>query len=642
MNQLIVSRKRFWIGVLITLMLLSLATPLVVAQDGGQNPTTQEALAAANVPARDLNELAQRLNGVEEIPVPPTSPERIYQLGDVDQFWVHDDDQVIQIDATLVYMNDVLYMWVQDGYTLDEVALAEAADRFATEVYQPVRDVFGSEWSPGIDGDPRLHILHSANLGVDIAGYFYGESEYSQEAVPASNEREMFFVDVGMINYGVDYYLSILAHEFQHMIHWAVDANEESWLNEGLAELSAYVAGFGPSGFTETFLSDPTVQLIYWPEDDTRPIYGAGFLFSAYILERYGIDATRSLVAEADNGIDSVQDMLDEIGATDPFTGEPMTVESLYTEWSIANYLSDVSLLDGRYGYQDAQLQALGPAEPTLIAQGFPLDLSDVSANQWGSYYYVVPTDGSQQSLRYTFDGNATVSLLPENAHSGQYAYWSNRVDSSDTRLTHEFDLTDLDTATLSFWSWYDIEEGWDFAYVMVSTDGGTTWTTLETPYTTTDNPHKTSYGNGFTSTTEDWVQQTVDLSAYAGQPIWVRFEYITDDATIRNGFLLDDVEIPELGYIADFEQADETWVAEGWARIDNVIDQAFALHVIMINGDGTANVERLWLGGDAQAIQGDILLAKGVEQVIFTVSSFAPITIQPSTFTLQVKAQAQ
>lgn len=627
---------------LLILLSLVLLKPVVVAQEGSStsNPTTDEALEAALVPSHDRAELAVRLQGVGPVPPPPTTPLRNYQLGDVDQFWVQGDDEAFQVDASLVYVNDVVYMWVENGYTMDQNDLEQAADTFANEIYQPVRDVFGSEAFPGIDGDPRLHILHSSKLGAGIAGYFFSESQYSQIAVPTSNQREMFFIDVGMLNYGVDYYLSILSHEFQHMIHWAVDANEESWLNEGLSELSAFVAGYGLSDFTTTYLEESTVQLTNWPDGNTRPIYGGGFLFSSYIYDRYGIEAIQTLVANPLNGMESVQEMLDTISAIDPITGNPMTAQLFFVDFAIANYFNNTDLADGQFGYHDSQFNGLRTRSIETFS-ATPIDLQNVSLSQWANQYYRI-TDVSNQILEVNFNGGSTVNLLPATAFSGDYAYWSNRVDSSDTRLTRAFDLTDVPTATLTFQTWYDIEYGWDYAYVMVSNDDGQTWTILETDRTTDDNPHGTAYGIGYTGSSDGWVQQQIDLSDYAGQNILLRFEYVTDDATLEQGFLLDDVVIPEIGYFADFEQPDETWIAEGWALVDNQIHQHFALTSIEILNNDSVRVQRLLVGDEVPSGQWTLTIGDDVQDVLVVVTPFAVATTQPANFNLSIVSQTE
>lgn len=631
------------LGLIIAIVagVVTLQSP-VRAQDNKQF-LTEQALAAAVVPPRDRLDLAQRLKGVGEIAPPPTTPAKTYQVGDVEQFFAQNDETgLFTVDATLVYLNDVIYMWVEDGYTVDYDSLKNAADEFATQVYEPARDVFGSEWSPGIDGDPRLHVLHVSNLGAYIAAYYYSEQEYPNEAVSSSNEKEMFYVNLDtMLPYiGSPYYVGVLAHEFQHMIHWVNDANETSWVNEGLSELSAFIGGYGPSDFTPSFLNEPSTQLTHWPEDDRGVVYGASFLFNAYLLERFGIEFIKTMVADDANGMQSVQNTLDALAITDPLTGEPITASQVFAEWTAANYLNDAKVGDGRYVYTHPDLAEIVEITGGVEQIGLPTTMEHESVNQWGTNYYTLKGGPDAQNVTIQFSGNETVPVIPTSAHSGQFAMWSNRVDDSDARLTREVDLTSVRSATLTFWAWYNIEELWDFAYVMISTDG-TTWTPIATDRTTTENPFNTGYGAGYTAASGDWVQETIDLSAYAGQKIQLRFEYITDDAVVRDGFLLDDVSIPEIGFSDDFEQPlDASWVTEGWAQIDNVLHQSFTLQLIQEMADGTITVESLLTYEDAPSGGWTLPLGGEVKNWTLAVSGLAPVTIIPANFNLTITAQ--
>ena len=62
------------------------------------------------------------------------------------------------------------------------------------------------------------------------------------------------------------------------------------------------------------------------------------------------------------------------------------------------------------------------------------------------------------------------------------------------------------------------------------STDGQH-WEILKTPSGTSSNPNGASYGWAYTGPSNGWVQETLDLSRYAGQKISIRFEYVTDRA---------------------------------------------------------------------------------------------------------------
>jgi hypothetical protein len=176
------------------------------------------------------------------------------------------------------------------------------------------------------------------------------------------------------------------------------------------------------------------------------------------------------------------------------------------------------------------------------------------------------------------FDGADTTDVgVPE--RSGPF-WWSNRGDGIDTRLTREFNLTDVDGATLRFAAWYEIEEGWDYGYVVASTDGGDTWTALQGNETTDYDPVEAAYGPGYTGDSDGWVEEEIDLSAYAGKNVLVRFEYVSDDATSFTGLAIDDIEVPEISYKDDASAAGG-WESEGFVRVTGPLKQRFIVQKI-------------------------------------------------------------
>jgi len=426
------------------------------------------------------------------------------------------------------------------------------------------------------------------------------------------------------------------------MVQWAVDGNEESWLNEGLSELSAMLTGYGASWFADGFLRDPELQLNTWPESDDRGLsYGSAFMFVAYFFERYGEEATRTLVRDAANGLTSIADTLAAIDARDPSTGEPVTVVDLFADWVVANMLMDESVGDGRYAYVFEEMSRLRPFNPVRILAA---DAGAVQyrAPQWGGYYLRIPGDIKPQTYRLTFSGDETVGLAATSAYSGRYAWWSNRGDESDMRLTRAFDLTGLDSATLVFKTWYHIEELWDYAYVMISTDGGATWIPQATARTTTEDPHGNAYGPGYTGQSDGWVEERIDLTPYVGGEVLVRFEYITDDAVNQPGMLIDDVAIPEARYFENFEGspdewAIQSWVSEGWLLTDNVLPQRFLVQLVQ-PGNSAQPVTRLLGETDAPSGEWEITVGGAMGDAVIIVSGLAPVTTEPARFTLSLE----
>ncbi|OQY24931.1 MAG: hypothetical protein B6I34_03015 [Anaerolineaceae bacterium 4572_32.1] len=585
--------------------------------------STEEILAREIVPERDLRRLARQFKDIGHIPivVNPTPP--AYRQGDTETFWVSnlDSDENFKITAELRYITPHVYMWVQEGYDVDQDDLERSANRFEEHTYPTNRRFFGSEWSPGVDNDVHLHILHAGGLGGSVAGYYSGADEYSSLVNEFSNEKEMFYINLDSSMRPDDsFYDGVLAHEFQHMIHWYTDRNEDTWINEGMSELAMQLNSFDVGGSDWSFSRKPDTQLNSWPEGPgaAGANYGGSYLLMAYFLDRFGSEATQALVAHPANGIAGFEAVLDELG-------EGLTFEDIFADWRAANYLDDPSLADGQYAYSE-----LDPDDPVLdIAHAsFPVQRT-TTVHQYGADYIELQGHGD---LNIEFTGSTQVKLIPNEAHGGRYQWYSNRGDDSDMRLTRTFDLRDLTSATLQAWLWYDIEEDWDYAYVAVSDDKGETWDLMAGKHTTTSNPQGNSFGPAFTGISgggdkPQWVLEEIDLSAYAGHEVLIRFEYITDDAVNRAGFCVDDISIPELSYAHDVESGDDGWDGEGFVRTDNILPQRFIVQLIELGSE--TRVRRMALDELQQGRLELHGLGSTVERAVLIISGYAPVTTE-------------
>jgi hypothetical protein len=570
-------------------------TPEVVRGDGLPSSETLDTLQTTIVPENDPVDLAERLLGIANIPEsvdPPSSP---LQLGDRRNFWVTDTsaERNFQTEAVLRYIGPEIYFWIEDGVSYNESELIALAQTFENETIPTNRAFFGSEWNPGIDGDPHIYILYSTNVGGSTAAYFSSADSLHPLAHEYSNAVEMFVLNADNQFLSETYTYGALAHEFQHMIHWYQDRNEESWLNEGLSELAGLLNGYGYAGFGILYTSSPDLQLNDWsPDQDANPPhYGASFLFVSYFLERFGNEGTQALVAHQDNGLNSVDAVLSDFGYTDELNGGQIGADDVVLDWMISNYLLDGNVADGRYTY---------PQYSDLVERARPSEwISDCSSGlrpkdvrQYGADYIRFDCNG-QLTLR--FEGSSQTGLLPESPFSGDYAFWSNKADSSDMTLTRSFDFSDVSgPLTLSYQTWYDIELDWDYLYLLASVDQGKTWQFQLTPSGTDTDPNGNSYGwayTGFSGGGEnrgEWINETIDLSRFAGEEeVLLRFEYVTDANVHGEGLLLDDISIEEINYFSDFETDDGGWEAQGFARVQNLLPQTFRLALIS-HGDQT------------------------------------------------------
>ena len=153
--------------------------PLIETPPSAQAAENLRLLTETAVPVRDLVDLTQRYK-TGGTPIERSVQRPLETVGAVVPFWVSDDDAdaSVQRPMVLVYQSDSLNMWVEEGIDVDEVALAEAASVLEGEIFPTSRTFFGEEWRPGVDGDPRINIVHAQTLGSSVAGYFSASNSY--------------------------------------------------------------------------------------------------------------------------------------------------------------------------------------------------------------------------------------------------------------------------------------------------------------------------------------------------------------------------------------------------------------------------------------------------------------------------------
>jgi hypothetical protein len=616
---------------------------------------TLETVQSSEIPEADLHELGIRFLSVPQDTsrtASTTNPD--YPVGTAKSFIVSnlDADETFEIQAELVYKTDHVYMWIEEGLSRDMEKIREAADLFENHTYPTNRNFFGSEWTPGVDGDPHLSILHAENLGSTVAGYFSSADSYVKAVRDDSNEMEMFYIHASPgMEIGTPFYNGVLAHEFQHMIHWNNDRNETTWLNEGCSELAMelnnrmYPGGQGmyEVGDSEyAYLSQPDTQLNTWPEvsatGSASSHYGGSYLFLAYFLDRFGDEATQSLVGHDLNGMESVDAVLrDDLGLTIRHT-------DIFADWTAANVLDDPAFADGQFGYPSIDI-----VQPSIDQEHgawglapYPVEERS-TVRQYGVDYIRL---NSRNPLTLSFVGSDLVPLMDTRPYSGDYLWWSNRADESNTKLTRVIELPAADRITLSFWTWYHIEEDWDYAYVVVGTSPTDSipddldsdqiqWHILDddTLNCTLSNPNNGNLGCGLTGKSAGWQRLTADLTEYAGQEIALRFEYVTDAAVNQAGLALDDIRIEAADDPIAFEDAEDkdgAWIAQGFVRHANILPQDWIVQLIW--NDEKPAVERLLFLEETQG-EWVIPFNRDRDEAIIAISAVAPTTTEVGSY---------
>jgi Immune inhibitor A-like, MAM domain len=376
-------------------------------------------------------------------------------------------------------------------------------------------------------------------------------------------------------------YEGVIAHELEHLLMNYSDAGELSWVDEGLADFAAYLNGYpaGGSHFLYHQVFHRETSLTRWGGGLEN--YGASFSFMLYLWEQAGGNGEGDLVPDLEydgvagdlliklifeeqaDGIEGIQNAIETFNATT--TGDDLrSFEELFKDWVLAVYADapdselfgiegvDFGPDSGGWTIQlanDLFFKNRGTYKGSTPPARFQNDphVPQQTALPYGTSYETFRNPGG--TFEVTLDGDDTTVIEPHSAPEQWYAGYESQSDN----------VLNVDSAvsggqTVDFWTWYFIEEGWDFGFVEAEVNGD--WVTVPltndsgATVTTNEDPHDNNEeGNGLTGTSggayfvdePTYIHLTGTLPAGTTD---LRFRYSTDAAYLDTGWFVDDVEV--------------------------------------------------------------------------------------------------
>jgi len=366
-------------------------------------------------------------------------------------------------------------------------------------------------------------------------------------------------------------YEGTFAHEYQHLLENYVDVDEVSWVNEGVSDYAQTITGYvdpripitqigfdshiqGFLGFNNVMTpanpiprpGGPENSLTLWGDQTDYPTevfadYGAAYSFMEYLAGRFGHPFLTALHLGPENGLDSLAALLNGVGST----AKPLDVVA-----SWATMVAVDKSLDSGF-----TLTGGTPAEfrtPTLNAEinwdndqafagpGVPANGSDYVRLRDATDAYL--DVGDVDSIG--FNGASKLAKLPvqwkvdKSPPKGgpSKALYSGKGDNIDRTIARRVQVhngvLDVDMA-------WDTEEGYDYAYVQVSTDGGKKYKSVHCT-DSIDAP----LGPGFDGSSGGFVSERCNLHKYAGDEVILAFRYVTDGGVILPGYWVGDVSL--------------------------------------------------------------------------------------------------
>ncbi|MDP3794682.1 MAG: hypothetical protein Q8R13_02010 [bacterium] len=323
---------------------------------------------------------------------------------------VYDIKERETISATLRYEGTHAHYYVEEEYWQSlgsgQAAFAESiktlsAD-FDNHIYPLEHQYFGSEWNPGIDGDPRITVLITPMIS-EAGGYFLIGNEFLKTQHAQSNEREMVYINA--LSEKVPRWREFLAHELQHLITFGakerrIDENEDIWLNELRSEVAVTLLGYdNASGATNvrqrafSFTRAPNDSLVEWRNENAD--YAVVNVFGQYLLENHGWQLFKKTVENDATGIASVDRALRDLGSSKTFA-------EVYADWLRVAFLG---------GYQQPALRGLrlNPSVLYNISDAFRFS-TQAAQQSWSISGYGFRNEGSV--LEVTLESAPTESWL--------------------------------------------------------------------------------------------------------------------------------------------------------------------------------------------------------------------------------------
>jgi immune inhibitor A len=128
-------------------------------------------------------------------------------------------------------------------------------------------------------------------------------------------------------------------------------------------------------------------------------------------------------------------------------------------------------------------------------------------------------------------------------------------------------------------------------------------------------------------------------LSDYAGHSILLRFESVSLPGNEDNGIAIDNIAIPEIGFVDDAESGIPGWTLEGWQQMNNRIPQQFVVQAAVVGDDASrTQITRLISPSDEAAFGSWDFTLQANETLVVAISGLNDDTTTPALYSLSAR----
>ncbi|GGN43048.1 hypothetical protein FHR83_001872 [Actinoplanes campanulatus] len=426
-------------------------------------------------------------------------------------------------------------------------------------------------------------------------------------------------------------YESTFAHEWQHLLSYYTDPDEEVWISEGLADYAQTLTGYVDAkigvyhrGFDNHIVcyqgfgnvktdynpnprdcGGPANSLNLWTEgapDELLADYGQTYQLMLYLSDRFGTDFHSKLHQDKENH------GLNAITAALPSGTKLYDVLHDFQVMTLVDKVTDEAGSILRGAPRDRVTSASVHSTVNLDS---PSAYGSAGAPPNGADYVRLPRGWR----KIVFEGAKTLPPTPLAWTLDAGRLFSGNAPDTDEAAVRFVDVPQTD-AVLRFKTTYGLEDRFDYGYVTISADGGKTYEMLEG-----DSTVKGPLGPAITGKATD-VTLSYDLKKYAGKQVLLGFRYVSDSAVNIGGWHLSEVKVGATAVATD--------TLEGWKSPTEVHPTpVFDWHVSLVGLD-TAKAKVVSLARQARVRRYPKVVAViSYDEPTGTVTHYAPYTLR-------------
>jgi len=252
-----------------------------------------------------------------------------------------------------------------------------------------------------------------------VLGFFSPNDQSDPSTVPFSNGLNLLYIDSKEgLQGGTKGLLGTIAHEYQHLIHYARKQNSITFLNEGCSEVASILNGYSDRR-DAGYLNNPNVPLFRWTRNTSQAAnlladYTRAMTWVHYLSEQFGEQFLYQFAGAKRDSMARVDEALKAIGRTD------ITWQPIFKNFAAALYVQS-NTADPQYRFK---FRLVGSSSTRAKATAWtgpnvPDTNISVKLEPFGISYYTFSKPEGIVKLNFSSSANiAVMAILYKNANT--------------------------------------------------------------------------------------------------------------------------------------------------------------------------------------------------------------------------------